>query len=39
MVRIEKGFPLSFLKASLKEPEIDDFDKSANGSNMKKVKL
>jgi len=39
MVRIEKGLPLSFLKASLKEPEINEFDKSANGSNMKKVIL
>ena len=39
MVRIEKGFPLNFLKASLKEPEINDCDKFANGSNMKKVIL
>ena len=39
MVRVEKGSPLSFLNASLKEPEINDFDKSANGSNVKKVIL
>ena len=39
MVRIEKGLPLSFLKSSLKEPDINDFVKSANGSNMKKVIL